>query len=170
MPVPSPSRSLAAPVGAAIARGCLGSDSQGDLEEIPQPNHIPMSPVHGRQSTTTFTHPREAQTWLRRAWKMLGRAQTQDLAPRPGRPQATEPQITSGTRSPGAACESLSAPGAAAAPGRYRARPDPHTCHPRRPGAGSRRGAPAPPAPNAGRGTPTPCGEGGGRGDRHFPG
>lgn len=47
----------------------MGSSSQGDLEEMPQPIHISMFPIHRRKSTITLTYLREAQIWLSRAWK-----------------------------------------------------------------------------------------------------
>lgn len=51
--------------------GCLGSNSQGDLEEIPQSVHISTFPIHRTKSTITLTYLKEAGIWLRRVWKEL---------------------------------------------------------------------------------------------------
>lgn len=51
----------------------MGSNSQDDLEEIPQPIQIATFPIHGKKSTVTLTYLKEVQIWLRRAWKELGR-------------------------------------------------------------------------------------------------
>lgn len=52
-------------------RGCLGSNSQGDLEEIPQSVHISTFPNHCMKSTITLTYLKQAGIWLRRIWKEL---------------------------------------------------------------------------------------------------
>lgn len=60
-------------------RGCLGSNSQGDLEEIPQSVHTSTVPIHGTKSTITLTYLKEAQIWLKRVCKELRGAYILDL-------------------------------------------------------------------------------------------